>query len=384
MKATDANLTKINKFAQRKLTAEEVDVHQFMVASGVKSDYKTVFHPMTVAKVAHDLASGQVAFSVLHKTREMLPVGRAFDGKLENGKAYGMFYVPTETDELGVTKRIDNGTIFDGSVGIMTPLYQCSICESDIRDWRNCDHIPGKFYNTGTDRAPQMKECIITMMGHEIMEGKFGKCFSDVRAGEYSVVTDGGIPGSSVVPGTFDADTGVMDFGAFQIQKVKFEEGQEKKFAPSMFHSHMKLKFTTQQEEDESMELGDLVKQFEAFKSTTETTLAGYATQKADFESQLATKDTEITDLKSKVAAFGTALADILLLMAVKVNGNTVDAEAAKKEFAALEGDAAVAKFKALQLELEAKFPAGRQTEEKEETKTEEKSFLASPELYKM
>jgi hypothetical protein len=48
------------------------------------------------------------------------------------------------TDDL--VKGIDAGTIFDVSVGFNATVWQCSICGNDIRNYRECSHIPGREY----------------------------------------------------------------------------------------------------------------------------------------------------------------------------------------------------------------------------------------------
>lgn len=341
MKPTSKQLEKINTLSQRPLKAEEVEVHQFLVGNTKVTAYKSLFDRRTLNKFAADLVKGDVAMATLHKTREMLPVGRAFDGRIdEAGNVYGMFYVPKALDTDQVSDRIEMGTIFDVSMGVQVSRYECNICNNDIRNWSKCDHVPGKSYNVGTDEAPVMRECLALMMGTKEVQGQFGSMFEDVNLSETSVVTDGAVPGAGCIAGSFDAETGKMSFGSFSLDKVRAEEGKELSFASSRFTATGKVFLQPAEEADP--------------------------------------KDLKIAELEAKIVELGVpsttvvedgykdAFADVLVQYSVKLSGNSFDVELAKKEFTKLSATDALAKLVELQKQVADKFPPGRRTAEED------------------
>jgi hypothetical protein len=100
-----------------------------------------------------------------------LPYGRIFEGELSkeglvegetisfNGTAY--FVRGQEKDGIStdaIISDIETGVLFDTSIGWGADNFECSICGNDIRDWRKCEHIPGKKYIIDEDTG-EVKLC---------------------------------------------------------------------------------------------------------------------------------------------------------------------------------------------------------------------------------
>lgn len=173
---TPEQLEKINRFAMRPLTAEEVYVFPNMMIDDRPTAYSSKLHENLLRKFVKDANKG-VGLLMNHNNRS-LPVGRSFNAEIreefdeEYGEyvksVYGMFYIDlgrqTEsgmsTDDI--VKGIEAGTIFDTSIGFNASSWKCSICNHDIRDWENCSHWPGEKYQVkGSDGVHREETCYV-------------------------------------------------------------------------------------------------------------------------------------------------------------------------------------------------------------------------------
>lgn len=173
---TDAQLAKINKLAKRKLSAEELFVYPHKMAGDMIIPERYIQLTVPLLKVFADDANAGVAFLLNHSwtwasPKPALPYGRIFEGELSkeglvegetisfNGTAY--FVRGQEKDGIStdaIISDIETGVLFDTSIGWGADNFECSICGNDIRDWRKCEHIPGKKYIIDEDTG-EVKLC---------------------------------------------------------------------------------------------------------------------------------------------------------------------------------------------------------------------------------
>ncbi|WP_145052805.1 hypothetical protein [Paenibacillus xylanexedens] len=214
-KPTQSQLDRINhRFADTPRTEENTFVFESLMIDDQPTSYSSKLHPSLLQKFMQDANRG-VGLLMNHNHRS-LPVGRSFGAQLrsdvsEQGELmttlYGEFYIDlgrnTEgnmsTDDLA--KGIDAGTIFDTSVGFNATKWDCSICGHDIRDYRNCSHMPGKTYQVeGNDGVHREEQCFV-------IAGADGKG----ELLENSVVYAGAAPRATITKTNFSVGDGVSD-----------------------------------------------------------------------------------------------------------------------------------------------------------------------------
>jgi len=163
---TKAQLNKINKFAKRKLTKEEVFVAPVkFVGDGLLKDRALKLDESLLRVYLKDAKKG-IAFMLDHpwagffaKPKPAYTYGRSFDAALvespgnpevlyEKFVLEGWIYIVRGKEKDGVStdeiiKDIEDGTLFDGSVGFYFETAECSICGKSI--WE-CPHWPGEEY----------------------------------------------------------------------------------------------------------------------------------------------------------------------------------------------------------------------------------------------
>ncbi len=161
---TAAQLNKINKLAKRKLSADEVFVTSAkFIGDGLLTD-RALKIDESLLEVYHKNAKEGVAFMLDHPWSGLQPAysyGRTFDSRLEDSQnpsipdetkaIYGDIYIVRGKEKNGVStdeiiKDIEDGTLFDVSIGFGYETAVCSICGEDIRDYDKCPHLPGKMY----------------------------------------------------------------------------------------------------------------------------------------------------------------------------------------------------------------------------------------------
>lgn len=164
---TPSQLEKINALAKRPLSKEEV----FVFSSKMIGD-AMIYHPWPVTlhksllEVFKQDALTGVAFMLDHswagffaRPKPAYPYGRTFDARLrkgdmegENWALYGDVYLVRGKEKDGVSTDaiiadIEDGTLFDVSIGFGNSLDECSICGNNIWDGSKCEHWPGKEYD---------------------------------------------------------------------------------------------------------------------------------------------------------------------------------------------------------------------------------------------
>ncbi len=174
-KPTPEQLAKINALAKETLSADQVYVHNYrLLGTKFIPSHALQFDRALLDIYLSNVLSGDVVQIADHAFNSglngiiprspVLPYGRFFDGQIvQDGEDYaldGSMYMvaglPTyiqgmTTDDLN--KMLDSGTLKDSSVSAMWGRSECSICHNDIRDYENCKHMPGRFYNVNEQQV---------------------------------------------------------------------------------------------------------------------------------------------------------------------------------------------------------------------------------------
>lgn len=164
-KPTPEQLAKINMMAKVPLTADEVYVHKFrLIGTEFIPSRFLKFDLSALEKYLQDAQNGDTVQIFDHTfgnswvEKVTVQFGRFFDAEFvqENGethldawwymKAGTPTYVPEYNTDV-IDQQINSGILHDSSVGVSWGFSQCSICGNDIRDYENCKHWPGKYYD---------------------------------------------------------------------------------------------------------------------------------------------------------------------------------------------------------------------------------------------
>ena len=144
----DQNLELINKYTQKPLTRDDVNVKSMWLCNDIIDCYYSRFNETTLNELA-DLCPG-AAVMVAHNT-ESLPIGRFFKASVvrrEDSRLWlrAWFYWPKEMDHSdNMLKGIESGLYNEVSVSWRMEQAICSICGKDMRSME-CPHIPGRKY----------------------------------------------------------------------------------------------------------------------------------------------------------------------------------------------------------------------------------------------
>lgn len=172
-KPTEAQLAKINRFAKTPLSADDVHVHKFrLIGTGYIPSRFLQFDASLMDRYLANIENGDVVQIADHSfgngfvEKITLPFGRFFEGELvsdadklqldgsmfmtKNAKTYIQDFT---TDDI--SQQIDAGILHDSSVSVSWGFSECSICHNDIRDYEQCRHYPGRYYDIegGAQRA---------------------------------------------------------------------------------------------------------------------------------------------------------------------------------------------------------------------------------------
>lgn len=175
-KPTSEQLAKINKFTKSPISADDVYVHGFrMLGTGYIPSRFLTFDASLMDIYLANVNNGDVVQIADHTfggygDAVTLPFGRFFEGELvqDNGKVQldGTMFMPKgaktyignyTTDDID--QQIDAGILFDSSVSVKWGFSECSICHNDIRDYEQCRHWPGKFYDV--EGGAQRVQCTV-------------------------------------------------------------------------------------------------------------------------------------------------------------------------------------------------------------------------------
>jgi len=330
--ATAEQLDKINRFALKQLTEEDVYVFKDLMIDNCPTAYSSIIHDNLLSKFVADTNKG-VALLMGHDNSK-LPVGRSFnaytveeqanDGQMVKS-VYGDFYIDLNRGtESGMTtndiaKGIDSGTLFDTSIGFSAQSWDCSICGYDIRDWNNCSHIPGKDYQVEGDNGVYQTETCYVIAGKDgvgdLLENSLvyaGACDrasivktfshnSNVREKEGSsklnVITSfKNVPVEANIFQYYTKDGYVILSDMPEIKRELDREGEELMNLADVKQTLSKLGIEFQNAD----ELGAKV----------EGLTAELQTKLTDVEGQLGAKTEELTQVNAKVEELNTELAD--------------------------------------------------------------------------
>lgn len=174
-KPTVEQLAKIQKFARKQLTEEDVYVFRNRMIDDGVTCYSSTIHPNLLAKFEQDARKG-TPLMLGHNTSH-LPVGRCFDSVTQYESEgddrflslYGDFYVDLgRTTTYGVStddiaKALDTGVVADTSIGFSAKTWNCSICGNDIRDYFSCPHVPGRKYAVEENGVDTVATCLVVV-----------------------------------------------------------------------------------------------------------------------------------------------------------------------------------------------------------------------------
>lgn len=165
---TPEQLEKINRLSKKQFKAEDLFVFDAkFIGDGMVPDRFMKLDKALIEAFVEDAKNGDVAYMINHAWATWEPMrglpnfGRVFDSWLaesndlpdETVAQYGSIYiVRSDVEKQGTTANqviadIEAGILFDVSIGFGYRKAECSICGNDIRDWRKCEHWPGKEYD---------------------------------------------------------------------------------------------------------------------------------------------------------------------------------------------------------------------------------------------
>lgn len=166
---TPSQLEKINALAKRPLSAEDVFIFpDKAIGDGLIPTRMTRVHKSLLEVFKTDARRG-VSMMIDHpwagffsKPKPAYSYGRTFDATLKKtmdsaytDETWGLFidhYMVRGREKDGIATDqliadIEDGTIFDTSVGFGNDNYECSICGNDYSDYEKCSHWRGQEYD---------------------------------------------------------------------------------------------------------------------------------------------------------------------------------------------------------------------------------------------
>lgn len=188
-KPTREQLRKINKFSQVELKEDQVYTFQSLSADtlpirryGWFGEYSIEMSDKMLNKLKKDYQVG-VGLLASHNSNR-LPFGRTFDASVKmddvKGEQINTLYIdhyivkymegengeqiPLRTEINGMTTQdianhVDVGHTFDTSIGFSMDEMKCTICKNDVRDYENCSHWPGMYYDVQVGDTTEKVRC---------------------------------------------------------------------------------------------------------------------------------------------------------------------------------------------------------------------------------
>lgn len=160
---TQGQLDKINALAKRTLSKDEVFVFSTKMVGDALLPERYVKLDKSLLEVFRDDARKGVAFMLDHAwagTQKALVYGRTFDAVLrrstdvegEKWGLYGDVYIVRGKEKDGISTDsiiadIEDGTLFDVSIGFGYETAICSICGNNYFDGSKCEHRRGNEYD---------------------------------------------------------------------------------------------------------------------------------------------------------------------------------------------------------------------------------------------
>lgn len=161
---TAGQLEKINALAKRTLSKDEVFAFSTkMVGDALLEDRAIKLHK-TLLEVYRDDARKGVSFMLDHAWsgfQKALVYGRTFDAMLKKGDGsvegetralHGDTYIVRGKEKDGISTDsiiadIEDGTLFDVSIGFGFETAICSICGNNYYKYSECEHFRGREYD---------------------------------------------------------------------------------------------------------------------------------------------------------------------------------------------------------------------------------------------
>lgn len=415
---TPEQLSKINKFAKTPLSADDVYVHPFrLLGTGYIPSRYLQFDPSLLEIYLNNVNNGDVAQIADHSfgngfiEKITLPFGRFFEGELvadgDKVQLDGSMFMPQgaktyiqdfTTDDI--SQQIDAGILHDSSVSVSWGYSECSICHNDIRDYEQCRHYPGRYYDV--EGGAQRVLCTVIAKPRPVNDSSCMIENSIVCAGAYpdagvlGLSTNGEKPSKTenMVKLNNIADLKLVNKDApvfcclsstsatFQIESESLRDASELHQIYHQMYSEAELpegwtmaKLTAKHKEAvkelldaghehlmadaldgtlnealkaKSMKGSEIIVD-EKEKLALEGQIDALSKENEQFKTDLAAKDTEITELKAKVdeltpqAELGKQYREDTIAAAlasgVRDIGNDFEEETYKKMFAALSID---------------------------------------------
>lgn len=163
---TPAQLEKINQLAKRTITKEELFVFPCKLAGDMVIPNRHMQLHKTLLDVFRDDARKGVAFMLDHpwagffaRPKAAYSYGRTFDAVIrrsdtegEKWALYADTYIVRGREKDGIStdqiiNDIEDGVLFDTSIGWGADTYECSICGNDYRNSSKCSHYAGMTYD---------------------------------------------------------------------------------------------------------------------------------------------------------------------------------------------------------------------------------------------
>ncbi|OPX46404.1 hypothetical protein CLHUN_02200 [Ruminiclostridium hungatei] len=206
LEITDQRLSRIQKFARRNLSKDEVFAFSNKSAGDMLIPGRSIrLSPEFLQQCVKDAQFG-VSFMFNHSWSQFgskgVPYGKVFDGRTqpdtENGETISMSldkYIIRDDEAVdGVSanaliKRIETGVLSDTSIGWGTDTMVCSICGMNYYGGK-CSHWKGATYEMADGTK---KKCTVLAMPSSVILQN-----SNTNLYEESIVWDGAYPGASL------------------------------------------------------------------------------------------------------------------------------------------------------------------------------------------
>lgn len=312
---TEKELELINQLAKRKCTADEFMVFDAKPANDFMCTvYFYFIGTSSLLNFKADLERERLRLGTSHKRD--LNLGRWLPGEImsvdtpegaRQGKSYQLqapFYMPKSltigkynTDELA--KGIETGILVDLSIEWYGGKPVCDICGGDIRDYKQCPHIPGREYDGVV--------CTFTLEN------------AHLRACD--LVDDGGLPLATLSDGD-GADwklSGPVDMEG--IKKLSAQHPMTGRLTLSLADIGNNLT-----EGGDTVKFEDFVKQFSTELAENYVPKADHDKAVGDLQTQLTTVQAETTKAKEDLVKAQTDLTTLT----EKSNGISAELDASK------------------------------------------------------
>ena len=162
---TPAKLAKINRLAKRQLSKDEVFTFEGKLCGDMIIPNRHVKLEKPLLEAFKQNAIEGVSMLLDHswsgffgRPKAAIPYGRTYDAVLRKsdveGEEFALYadhYIVRGKEMDGIStdsiiQSIEDGTMFDTSIGWGADKFMCSICNNDYRNYMKCEHIAGREY----------------------------------------------------------------------------------------------------------------------------------------------------------------------------------------------------------------------------------------------